>query len=400
MIIMRALVATVLLITLVLVSIVLINAKSRSVEESLEILGAGDGEIDGDSYAQPDGLETVEEMEEIGSDEVTLDSQELNTDAVDTEDDDGLLLDLLSGENGEGGITIGEAVKLFSHEAGATDDAEELTEEEKEILFTDGFTVDYESQEKFEKDVSDVSRYLTTQRIPLETDSIEEVTDAAQKEDTESTVDIPKDSKFLESRTLKEIKKRAKTKDTNGGRKTSQKPETQPSMVPLGYEPESYLMVDPEAETESTVTSDLDPLTSETSPKVLGRKQRAAYANPETYIVNQEPLTADFDAPSDHDDPSNYHVLYAEPHAAVKPHQYLMDKPSKNRDVQAAFRDGAGMPTVFNPRFWNPHHMNMLRRPQCSSCAQHSVPLCKTCGKCSHCCQHSGCSCGCLRGLA
>nr|XP_029714764.1 uncharacterized protein LOC109424224 [Aedes albopictus] len=408
MIIMRALVATVLLITVVLVSIVLINANSRHVRSDVTINGN-----DGDGGVQVDEMEPKvitggsyeEEDERMGlnpeEEQKTLQFEDSLSDSVKNSESSTLINAIR-----KAGVATDEEALDASSQVETIQAESELSiengEEEEivvlherhninpvqmydDVVYSEEVVVDAKSTEVFEQATN---RSHTTPVPTTEGDYyVEDVPAEVNAEKQEQEMELQPEERYLESKTVNDIKARSKENQWSS-RRTSPATERQ---TPLGYEPESYVVVDEDmfnskkAELEETFAGkdDLSPASSSISSRPLERKQRAAVGHPDTIVLNRAPIM-----PHIEDE-------YREPGCP------LMFPPPPRFDHsmergRARPRYHTGMASIYNPHNWDAHNMNLLRFPQCAACQRKHAPLCRTCGRCSDCCLQSGCTCGCL----
>ncbi|XP_062551634.1 uncharacterized protein LOC134216867 [Armigeres subalbatus] len=402
MIIMRALVATVLLITVVLVSIVLISANSRHVRDTetvsqnddgksaevneleLEVTTNGSFEENERMGLNPEEERKAYEFEEplVGvvkdSESSTLINAIRKAGSTD-EDDNAETVDHVEEEQPESELEIedGEEEEIIVlHKSHSIDPSEVYEGVNTEDVFVSAKQT--ESSEQV-MEHSPATHVLTSGEEYY-------VRNPAVEDDTKKKVKEESQEQYHDPQSVAGMKVRPK-ENLWGSRKTSPVPERQ---TPLGYEPESYVVVN--EETYSTTTkrvddfSEADDMTSASSSisiRPLERRQRAAVGNPETIVLNRAPIVP--------------HIEDEYPDRGC-PHLFpplLSPRFSKNVEhpVPPSY---PGMASIYNPHNWDTQNMNLLRFPQCASCQRKRHALCRTCGRCSDCCLHSGCTCGCL----
>lgn len=382
MIIMRALVATVLLITVVLVSIVLINANSRE-----ERSGETTSGTNNDSKVEVDkaDVEVLFEGSFEGSDRMGLNPEEERK-ALELEE-------TVRSNNGSSLINAikkvtevveSDYLEISNSSRDAPEGQEKLVKEddEEEQIVILRETSSIEPGDIYEEVNSTAEEVPTTTTEKLTTENIYRVDDTRVEDQRPN--EEPED-KYLESKTLNDIKTRSKENQW-AGRNPSQTTERQ---TPLGYEPESYIVLDAEPTVSDRISfdekkskdDDLDP-TSDISSRPLERKQRAVIGSPETIVLNRAPIVPHMGTYKD----SGY------------PHMFHKSSALRYAKAFDRTRPGyPGLPSIYEPNHWESrHHTNMLRFPQCSGCEQKHCPLCVSCGRCSECCRQSGCTCGCL----
>ncbi|EAT36636.1 AAEL011297-PB [Aedes aegypti] len=405
MIIMRALVATVLLITVVLVSIVLINANSRHVRSGATITRNDDGDLVEVDRTEAEVITSGSyEDELLGSNpeqnQNTFEFEDSLTDSAKTSESSTLInaIRKAGGEsdneqsNTSSQVELNQAAESEALADGGEDEEIVVLHETHnidpgqtfdDVVYTEEVAVDSKSTEAFDQVTG---RSPTTPE--LTTEDVYYVEDAPAEANAEKQEEHESENTYLEQHTVNDIKTLPKENQW-GSRKTSPATERQ---TPLGYEPESYIVVDEdmfkstkvELENAFAEQDDLLAASSSISSRPLERKQRAAVGNPETIVLNRAPIVPHFD--DDYREPGCPHMFPPPPPGPRYVH-------SMERGARPSY---PGLESIYNPHNWDAHNMNLLRFPQCSACQRKQVPLCRSCGRCSECCLHSGCTCGCL----
>ncbi|XP_065075835.1 uncharacterized protein LOC135699481 [Ochlerotatus camptorhynchus] len=388
MIIMRALVGTVLLISVVLVSIVLINANSRHERSSETIPAQND-----DSRAEVDKSEmevlfegSLEDNERMGlnpeQERKSFEMEETLTESVKSTNGSSLLNAIVKA----GKVTASGKLQTSSTSRDVSMKEENRVEEddveEQVVIIHENSGID--PVEMYEDILNTANEIRSPTTQPLTTESEYYNDDAPAQENSEQQGnDDPKET-YLESKTINNIKTRSKESQW-AVRKSSPTTERQ---TPLGYEPESYIVLDEEPnvpvktrlDEELSEVDDLDP-TSSISSRPLERKQRAVVGSPETIVLNRAPIVP--------------HIgTYQEPGC---PHMFPPSSASRYaKSMERSRPSYPGMASIYEPNHWDNQNMNVLRSTHCTACQRKQVPLCVTCGRCSECCGQSGCTCGCL----
>ncbi|XP_055639535.1 uncharacterized protein LOC129777332 [Toxorhynchites rutilus septentrionalis] len=369
MIIMRALVATVLLISVILLSTVLINANTRNV---VSIENERGSRIENEVPQVVESVKTP--MVTKKSPEKSVHKGALNPKIEPVEkldvkvnvEKEGRLIKAIQNTDAKiDNVQTKPSVAKTTVESNDEDIEVNETDIQDELLFTDGF-----------KEKVDVIVHRTTHTLS----ESPKITERAEMAFTTASKATQKNNPS-----------------------SSQTTEQQPSMTPLGYEPESYIVLDAEPEIprklqqddDATLVDDIDPVGLGKVNHVLERKQRAVYDGPETYVLNRAPIVP-------HVGHEHYYGEMPQrcPREFPPPlpaHQPQPTEQARAPPQQAAPQPHSGSPSIYNPYNWDRHHMNLVRFPQCAACQRKEGPVCTTCGRCRECCEQSGCTCGCLR---
>ncbi|EAT36637.1 AAEL011297-PA [Aedes aegypti] len=316
MIIMRALVATVLLITVVLVSIVLINANSRHVRSGATITRNDDGDLVEVDRTEAEVITSGSyEDELLGSNpeqnQNTFEFEDSLTDSAKTSESSTLInaIRKAGGEsdneqsNTSSQVELNQAAESEALADGGEDEEIVVLHETHnidpgqtfdDVVYTEEVAVDSKSTEAFDQVTG---RSPTTPE--LTTEDVYYVEDAPAEANAEKQEEHESENTYLEQHTVNDIKTLPKENQW-GSRKTSPATERQ---TPLGYEPESYIVVDEdmfkstkvELENAFAEQDDLLAASSSISSRPLERKQRAAVGNPETIVLNRAPIVPHFD---------------------------------------------------------------------------------------------------------
>lgn len=248
---MRALVATVLLITVVLVSIVLINANSRHERSSETISGQNE-----DSRAEVDKSEievlfesSFENNERMGlnpeQERKSFETEESLTDSVTTTNGSSLINAIKK---------AGKVMASGTSRDASTKEDNQVDEDdvEEKLILHDNSSIDPVEMYEDVVNTADEVRSPTTQ--PLTTEGDFYVDDAPVKDSSEQLDNEEPQEKYLESKSLNDIKTRSKESQW-AVRKSSPTTERQ---TPLGYEPESYIVMDEEPKVPAKTSLDED----------------------------------------------------------------------------------------------------------------------------------------------
>ncbi|XP_058816487.1 uncharacterized protein LOC131679763 [Topomyia yanbarensis] len=397
MIIMRALVATVLLISVVLVSIVLITANTKHVVDAEGAVESSvvDKNLDEVILNRIPLVETVADEGEKSNGKVSVKAtpKKAHVPILMTEDgidnSKGHLLSIFRnaglGSTNNDGMVTGTTIEsdddlVITHEYLSTD----ITGIQAEMLFSDGL---YENADWH----TAANERMTRELPPHSSMLVQELVDSKTSQNSlEAGFEAQEvlTGKPVELQTTKQSKMSSKESQTITS-KTFQTTE----QLPLGYEPESYIVLDTKPNVRDNLKSvddvaaeEIDPVGWSINSPTLERKQREASKLSETIVLNTVPIVPHL-AESDH---------------SLKdqgcPHKFPPPLPSiMMKEVDRPFYQNQGVPSIYNPHNWNTEHMNLVRFPQCTDCQRKSVPLCVTCGRCSDCCHQSGCTCGCLK---
>ncbi|XP_055545201.1 uncharacterized protein LOC129730143 [Wyeomyia smithii] len=366
MVIMRALIATILLITIVLVSIVFITANTKVAEIDEESV-VGLDEMVGNRLPSADFVdkEEFESMEISPSESTKLSSVT----------DEHLLSIFRTAGSTLGSMKYDVVQPETTAHVKSSDDILFITPDNfgtsTKDVWTATSTSDGRTSTTDEK-VSEYTVFMNKQTPPQEMHFTEEVL-INTKRDESPIVD-------LNPHTVTQ----SKVSPTISS-KTFQTSEKQSVTLPIGYEPESYVVMDSvpnaaaDSRVENTDAKELDPISWNLNTPTRERKQRDAGKGSETIVLNTVPIVPHI---------SGEHQRCAHKFPPLLPARAF------HQDVTLQHR---GLPSIYNPCNWNTQYMNRLRYPQCADCQRDSVPLCKTCGRCSECCQKGRCECGCLR---